>query len=257
MSESVREGAERMRSVGQRLRPIGIGGLAAVVLVVLVLGTASAAPAVAAATSIKDVAPYAGFAFGSFENFAGGCGSTVAVSALPFFNTSSGVGTFAAKATSKNCGSTWSNRSLALTVEYVSPTFTTTTGSHNITADWVLTFVAKLAASGTVVDAPLAVFDIFTVTYLVDQTNDSSFPQVSALVAFNEITSGSYSHTFSKVAAKPSLVAHLKATHTYELELEVYALVGTGVPVGGTSASASISMSGGAQGATLKSVTIK
>jgi len=256
MSEGIERGAERTPSLGRRLRPIGIGGLAAVVLVILALGTASAAPALTTATATKSLAPYPGSGLGGFENFAEGCGSTAAVSSLPIFNTSNGIGTLSAKATSKNCGSAASNRSLELSVVYVSPSFSTTTGSHNITADWLVTFIAKLAATGTTGHPATGIFEVSALSLLVDETNDSTIKTSSALVAFNEITTGTYSHTFSKVAAKLSTVATLKKTQKYDYELEVLVLLGTSVAPGGTSASASVTMSGGANGATLKSVTV-
>ncbi len=225
-------------------------------LVVLVLGTAAAAPAVTTAATTKYAAPYAGVGLGDVANFATGCGSTAAVSTLPFFNATSGVGSLAGKVTSKNCGTVASNRSLELSVEYVSPDFTTTTGSHNVTATWSLTFSAKLAATGTTSDPALAVVEVVLYSSLDDQTNESTIGVVPAAPLVKEITTGTYSHTFSKETEKLSIVHALKKGQSYDFQLEVLVLLATSVAPGGTSASASITMSGGSDGATLKSVTV-
>lgn len=256
MSEGDQRGAERGRSLARQLRPAGIGGLAAVLLVVLVMGTASAAPAVTTATTTKDVAPYAGIGLGTFGNYASGCGSTAAVSTLPFFNTTNGVGKLAAKTTSKNCGTVASNRTIQVSVEYVSPEFTTTTGSHNVTATWSLTFTGKLAATGTTSDPSLAVLEVLVYTFLDDTSNSTTLGTVAAAPAAKEITSGTYSHTFSKVTEKVSLVRSLVKGQSYEFAVEVLVLLSTSVAPGGTSASASVTMAGGSDGATLKSVTV-
>jgi hypothetical protein len=256
MSEGVPAGAARVRSVARRLRPIGIGGLAAVVLVVLVMGTAAAAPAITAGTTTKYVAPYTGLGFGGLANLESGCGSTAAVSALPTFNTTNGVGTFAAKTTSKNCGTTPSNRTLELTLEYIGPAFTTTSGSHNVTPAWVLTFSAKLAASGATGKLAESIFEVLATTFLEDTTNGTNVRIATLVPAYDEITTGSYSHTFSKLSAKPSAVATLKKGHDYEFQVEIVVILGTEVAPGATSASASVTMSGGSDGAKLASVTV-
>jgi hypothetical protein len=256
MSEGTQGSAERIRSVGRRLRPVGIGGLVAVVMVVLVMGTASAAPAIAVATKTTYAAPYTGNGFGGFGNYAQGCGTTAAVSALPFFNTTSGVGTAAAKVTSSNCGSIPSNRSVEVTTEYVSPSLTWTGGTLNVTSNWVLDFSAKLAASGTTSHPAMAIFEVLVQGSLYDETNGTTVKLATNLAAFDQIASGSYAHTFAKLAQKLSLVTTLKKGQTYEFDLSIFSLMDTSVAPGGTSASAAVTMSGGSFGATLKSVIV-
>lgn len=252
MSEGAQGGEGRIRSVGRRLRPVGIGGLAAAVLVVLVMGTAAAAPAVMTAVTTKYVAPYAGGGIGDLENYATGCGSSASVSKLPDFNATSGLGTVAAKVASKNCGTTPSNRTLLMTLVYVAPTFTTTAGSHNLTENWVLTFTAKLAATGTTSHPASAFFEVIAFEEFLDLSNSTSVGSAAALAATQEITTGSYSHTFTKVSVKTSVVASLKKSTNYDYDAEVEVFLVSSVASGGTSASASVTMSNGAN---LKSVT--
>lgn len=256
MSEGTQGGAERIRSVGRRLRPVGIGGLVAVVLVVLVLGTASAAPAITLATKTTYAAPYTGNGFGAFANYASGCGSTAAVAVLPFFNTTSGVGTGDAKSTSSNCGTTPSNRSVELFIEYVSPTLVWAGGNINVTATWLLHFGAKLAATGSTSHPATALFEVIAQASLYDATNGSTVKEAASSGAFNEISSGTYAHTYSKLTVKTSLVTALKKGQSYEFDLEIFIITDTSVAPGGTSASSTVTMAGGSDGATLNTVTV-
>ncbi len=256
---STRGMSERARDRIRSWRPVtryGLGVAVAVAAVALMVGSAAAAPSALAATT-KYTAPYTGYGFGGVDLLPIGCGQTASASVLPQFNLTTGKAVADAKDSSKSCGSANSSVEIVLYAEYGSNDFKTSSGVHNLTATWSLTLkvnlTAKSGGSGQVAES---FFAADAETYIFDETNSTEFSSTTPAVLDDFIESGSYSHTYSSVKAQSWVDAKLVKSHTYAIGVDLIIYIATGVTPGKSTATASLTMSGGKDAATLKSITL-
>jgi hypothetical protein len=252
MSEGSEGRTKRTGSIWRRAVPLGVGGLAAVALVVVMMGTASAAPVVGTTATVTYKSPYSGNAFGFAGSEPLGCGSSATVTIFPSFNLTNGLATGSGKASSKSCGAGNSSEGLEMGAEYLGPEFTTTSGSHNVSAIWSADFSVNLASTGTASHGAQAGFEVFAFESVNDVTNGTTHTSLGSFAVFDEITSGTYSHTY-KVSVKSWVVSTFKASHTYSFEVELETYVFSNVAPGGGTASASLTEKAGC---VLKSVAV-
>ncbi len=248
----------RMRDGVRQWRPLsryGLGAVVAVAAVALMVGSASASPA-ALATTTKYTAPYPGYGFSGVDLLPAGCGQTASVSVLPQINLTTGKAIADAKDSSRSCGTANSSVELVLYADYESGEFTTTAGVHNLTATWSITLKINLTAkSGGTGQLAESFFAADAATYIYDETNSTEFGSTTPAVLDNFIESGSYSHTYSSVKAQSWVDAKLVKSHTYAFGVDLIIYIATAVTPGKSTATASLTMSGGKDGATLKSIS--
>jgi len=249
--------AQRVQHGWRRGRTIGLGAAGAVLAIALMVGSAAAAPATSSADT-KYVAPYTGTAGGVVGLGHQGCRTTAVASVLPFFNLTTGVGKESAKVTAASCGSANSTVALDMIVDFLSPEFSTTTGAHNLTATWTLHFTEALVATpGSTKQHALAFVLVGAASIITDLTNGTDFLSSNAPQIEKEISTGSYSHTYTGLKGVSWVDATLKKSHVYEFSVEIEVDLEVSVTSGTTSASASVNMGSGAYHATLDSVTFK
>jgi hypothetical protein len=236
---------------------MGVGAVAAVAVIVLLVGSASAAPTTLPRATTTYKAPYSGTGDGGLGIIHSGCGNTASSSVLPGFNLTTGIATFAGKAGDSSCGSVNSTVGFFLEAGFLSDSFTTTAGTHNLSAKWSLTFSESLAATpGGAHPGALASVYVLLALVVDDLTNGTSTVSSSFLTS-HEVVTGTYSHNYSKLAGTPYYDRAYVKGHTYDFQVEIEIEIAVEVGVGSNKASASVSMGTGSQGATLSSVTFK
>ncbi len=248
----------RMRDGVRRWRPVsryGVAAAVAVAAVALMVGSASASPSALAATT-KYTAPYTGESYSGLELDQQGCGQTATASVLPFLNLTSGKVTADAKTTSKSCGTTNSTVEIILYSDYESASFTGTAGSHNLTAIYSLSLKVNLTAKpGGTGQVAYGYIAVAVGTSIFDETNQTTFSSDNGfqIEAYEE--SGSYLHTYSALKAESWVEAKLVKSHSYVLGVDLVIYLFSGVTPGTSKASATLTMAGGKDAATLKSIS--
>ena len=241
-------------SRGRYRTSLGIG--AAVFLVTLLVGGASAAPAPPSVSSVIHHAPYTGTLDDTFIGEPTGCGISANFPVLPFFNLTMGEGLESVKATAHSCGSANSTVYLQSATGFTSTAFTTTTGIHHLTSNWVLNFSASLSAKpGGGGQEARANFAVYLEFELVDKTSSATFYQSNFPELFAIATSGGFSQSYPQVHDTVYLNASLVKGHSYVYEVEALVAVEVFVTHGTSSASATVNMGSGGRGALLPSVT--
>jgi hypothetical protein len=187
-----------------------------------------------------------------------GCGTSASSSALPNFNLTTGVGTAAGKVSAASCGSTNGTVGESIDLELGDLPIDPTTGAHNFSSTWSLHYTVKLAATaGKKGQMALAEVVGYASTFIEDETNDTTFFSAVSPFLVKEITTSTYSHTVSKEKTTSWVDAHLKASHTYLFVVELEFSIVVTACITKCTASASLAMATGADGATLESVTYK
>jgi hypothetical protein len=253
----------RMGTLPKWHRRIGASvGLAAVIGVALLfVGSVAAAPVTTAAASVTYRAPYSGTEdsneFGLLSGTGGPiCGVTESFPLAPFFNLTTGLASESVKATARSCGPGTSFASPEAMAGFVSANFTATSGAHHIKATWFLDLWVKLLATpGSPSQTADASFIITTQLYLIDLTNGSLFNSANSPYFTYGITSGAYSHHYSKIVLPLYLNATLVKTHLYEFGVFEYLNVYASVSPGVNSAYALANMGSGGRDAFLASVS--
>ena len=239
---------------------VGFTTIVAALVLVVVLGTAAAAP-LAKPAKVTYKAPFEGTELGVVGVEQAGCDNGASSSVLPSFNLTTGVARESGKDWAKSCGSSNSTVDVGLIANYYGTSFTTSTGSHNLTATWILHLNVSLAATSTALrQLAYASVSVEVTTLVEDETNGTVYSS-GATVAIDHLLGAdegalTYAHTFSKVVAAASVVANLVKGHTYDLTAEVEVLLETLSMPGSNSATASANMGTGSYGATLRSVTL-
>jgi len=226
-------------------------------LVVLLIGTASAAPVTGLRATTTYAPPYSGTPGATFIGLATGCGSTGSIVVFPSFNLTSGKGLGSTKVSASSCGATNSSMQIELSAGFNSTSFTTTSGLHRFVAHWTLTFVVKLAASaGSSTQFAEAVFFVAEGIGIHDNTNGTTFVGATSKLLYDAITSGTYTHTYSKIKETSWNNATLVKGHSYSMQLGLDIVTVAGVTAGKSTASASVAMAGGSDDFLLTSVTM-
>jgi hypothetical protein len=229
----------------------------AVAAVTLLVGTASAAPASGLHASVTYSPPYSGTPGAAITGGSVGCGGSGSILLFPSFNLTTGKGVQSAKASAKSCGSIGSSVDLTLSTGFNSSNFTTTSGLHRIVAHWTLTFSVSLAAkAGSASQGADAVFYVGEGVSVYDATNHTLIAGAPTKVVTDLISSGTYSHTYSKVRMTSWNNATLVKGHVYTLQIGLEIVVAASVSSGSSTASAQLSMGGGSKGFLITSVTM-
>jgi hypothetical protein len=257
-------GSRRGRDLGARQRrswPIGGSLLVATVIGVALLfvGNAAAAPLTNAKYAGTNKAPYSGREYGDVFDDDTGCGTSIAVPVLPIFNLTTGYANESVQETAHSCGSHNASAEVEAEAEFITTSFTVTTGLHHVTINWVADFSVKLAASpgssGT--QAAEGGFAEFENAELLDLTNGSAFYSSNVPSVTVYIQSGTYSHVYPHVHQTGYINATLTSAHSYELIVDVVASVYVFATPGSSSASASMNMGSAGRDAVLSSIIIK
>jgi hypothetical protein len=234
---------------------VGAGVAGTFVLVVLLVGTTSAVPLTTAATASTVGAPYSGTVETGFLGNPLGCGIGADFPVLPFFNLTSGQALASVKATAHSCGSTNASVYLQSNAGFTSASYKTTTGVHHLAAHWLLTFSVSLSAKpGTAGHAVRAQFAVYFQFELFDRTTGLTYYQGNYPEIYDTVTSGTYSHTYTKLSESVFLNATLIKGDSYEFEAQAVIAVESFVGPGTGTASASVTMGSGADQALLSSV---
>jgi len=240
---------------------VSLGLAAAIGVALLFVGSVAAAPVATAAASVTYRAPYSGTEasneFGLLSGSGGPiCGVAEYFPLAPFFYLYAGVANESVKATAQSCGPGTSFASPEAMAGFDSANFTTTSGTHHIKATWNFDLSVKLVATpGSPSQTANAYFFLSTQAYLIDLTNGSLFNQDNSPYFTHEITSGTYSHHFSKIVLSTYVNATLVKTHSYELGVFEYLNVYASVSPGASSAYAFVNMGSGGRSAALVSVS--
>ena len=235
---------------------IGLGISAAVALVVLLVGNAAAAPVTAKKTSVTDEAPYSGSEYTVLIIEPSGCGTGVSLPVLPYFDLSTGIALESVGATAVSCGSANSTVYAESAAGLVSTSFKAKAGTDTVTSSWLLSFSVDLVAThGTGTEAAHAEFAVFLEFELLDVTTNSVIYQSNYPELYDEITTGTYTHTYTDIPETVDIYSSLVKGQMYEYEAVALAAVLVFVTPGSDSASASVTMGSGAEGATLSSLT--
>jgi hypothetical protein len=232
-------------------------GIAAVLGVILLFPGSSVAGIVqntVIPTTLK--APFSGLEYGYIFDSQAGCGTTIGVPVLPFFNLTTGQAHASVKETAKSCGTKNGSADVEAFPELLITSFTTTAGLHHIVARWVATFSVALAASaGSSPQQAEAGFGVSENLELLDLTSGSNYvPSVLPIVSVYILT-GTYSHTYMKVHQTDYLNVTLSSTDSYEMFVDLVATTYVFVTPGTCTASASLNIGSGSNHGVLSSVT--
>lgn len=251
-------GSRKVRRPWRAGLPVTTTAIAAIAIAMVFVGNAAASPIVVAKGSTKYAAPYSGTGIGLVGLLTTGCGTTASAAVLPGFNLTSGIGIASVKVGAHGCGGANSSEDSVIELGLLGPKFTTTSATHNLTANWTLHFTESLAATpGGSKPVALAECEVTAYTEILDTTNGSSFFALHDPVGFQEITTGNYSHTYSSVKLVAWFDGKLVKGHDYEFEVEIQVDLATLAGVGKNSASAAVNIGSGSNSATLTSVTFR
>lgn len=230
--------------------------MAAVGIALLFVGSTAAATPDHVQADKKYVAPFSGTPVNNFNGFGSGCG-TSGFSLFPVFNLTTGYANESIKGNVRSCGNVNSTAWLETTAGFMSVPFATTTGTHNIWANWTVDLSMKLVATpGSVTQGAVAYANEEVFVYLMDLTNNTAFYPTFEPAAYEYITSGIYSHVY-KLHESDSLSAPLNGSHSYQFVTEVICYGGVTVTPGTSTASFSLNMSTGGKSGLLRSVVFK
>jgi len=235
--------------------------LGAVVCAMVVLfGTVAASPVASALVTQRYVAPYAGTESDLVFGQPVGCGNTMTLSALPYFNMSSGIGYTSARSTSVPCqGANSSNTVNPMFGLFTNGFAAPTGGTFHFKETWVLSFSVKLSVKpGTTSGSPYAFFYVYP-TAQVENVSGGFWSQNYSTTLTYAVFSGSYSHTYSNVRMTVWLNATLpvNATDTYTYFTWMNVVLATGAPVGTQATSASLNMATNGHHATLSYYSVR
>ena len=214
----------------------GAGILAAIGVALLFAGSAAAAPAVLAAGKVTDTAPYTGEEFGAAFLDESGCGVTGAIVVAPYFNLTTGQSYASLNLSATACGTPSSEGDMDEESGFVLAAFTGVGGSYHVKATWELNLSVSLAAKPGSSSSAAAFYSVEPIVAVFDETNGSFLGPSTHAELFHEITSGTYSHTYSKLKVTQYSNQTLKKSNSYEIE--TYVLVETYVFVTAPSSTA-------------------
>ncbi len=257
------EGIER--DLGTRWRgrrratvTLATGGAGALTLLLLVSGTSLGASAASHPSHFHLVAPYSGEGYGEVGVFNSGCRLTDSTPVDPVVNSSSGWAEMSGKVTAGSCGASNSSTEVTLFGGLDSnATFQTTNGVHTLTSRWVIDLSTHLTASpGGPTQNATAELIVYPYMYLADLTSGAVYMGSQPFAIYENVSSGSFAHTFAHVHTSSSIVTTFVRSHTYEFGVGIEVELVASVTPGTSSASASVNMATGARGAELLSVTL-
>jgi hypothetical protein len=243
---------------GLRALAGGLSVATAVAVVVLLVGSASASPGPTASPPGTATPPYAGLPVEELTTELVGCGK-VSIPVYPVFNTSTGRSHQSVKISLTSCLAT-NGTAAAETVAGIEslPISNMSTGHHNLTAHWSLSYMVHLAATrGGPKQVALAEYQLELAAVVYDATAGTDLGGASHdFLAQLNITHGSYYHNVTNRAVMTYFNVSLNRSHVYELFLLVAGVELAEVGPGTSTASVSLNLGPGPNGTRLESVRL-
>jgi hypothetical protein len=229
--------------------------VAALAIVLLLVGSASGAPPVASPPGTA-TAPYKGLPIEILTTELIGCGK-VSIPVAPVFNTTTGRSHQSVQISVASCLGTNGTAAIEMGAGIESlPITNMSTGPHNLTAHWSLSYMVHLTAKpGAANEFALAEYEVAIGAAIYDVTAGTNIGGSSqSFFVQHNITHGAYSHNVTDRAVTTWFNVSLNRTHVYQLELIVLGVELAEVGPGTSTATVSLNLGPGTNGTRLTSV---
>ncbi|MCI4327510.1 MAG: hypothetical protein L3K16_07770 [Thermoplasmata archaeon] len=230
----------------------------AVALVVLSVGTAAASPAPVGSPPGTATPPYRAIPYEVFTSALDGCGK-VSIPVYPVFNTTTGRSHQSAKISLTSCLGTNGTAAAEFAAGLESlPLTNMSSGHHNLTAHWSLSYKVHLAATrGSPTQTALAEYELEVGAEVVDTTTGGNLGGAShVFFVEHNLTHGSYYRNVTDRAVTTWFNVTLNQSHAYELFLIVVGIELIEVGPGTSTATVSVNLGPGLNGTRLDSVRL-
>jgi hypothetical protein len=248
--------SESSRRRGPRALVGGLGVFATLAIVILSVATATAAPAPVGSPPGTATPPFHAIPYEVLTTTLDGCGK-VAIPVYPVFNTTTGRSHQSAKISLTSCLGTNGTAAAEIGAGIESlPISNMSSGHHNLTAHWTLSYTVHLAATrGSTTQMALAEYELEVGAEIVDTTAGGDLGGAShVFFAQHNITHGNYYQNVTDRAVSTWFNVTLNQSHVYELFLIVAGVELVEVGPGTTTAAVSLNLGPGPNGTRLDSV---
>jgi hypothetical protein len=245
-------------SSGERGRQSLAGALsavAAIAIVLLLLGSASGAPPVASPPGTA-TPPYKGLPIEVLTTELIGCGK-VSIPVAPVFNTTTGRSHQSVQISVASCLGTNGTADIEMGAGIESlPITNMSTGHHNLTAHWSLSYMVHLTAKpGAANEFALAEYEVAMGAVVYDATAGTNIGGTSqSFFVQHNVTHGAYYHNVTDRPVTSWFNVSLNRSHVYQLELIVLGVELAEVGPGTSTAAVSLNLGPGRNGTRLDSV---
>jgi hypothetical protein len=233
-----------------------VSAFVATAVVLLLVGTAAASPAPIASPPGTATPPYRGLPYEALTTTLEGCGK-VSVPVYPVFNTTTGRSHQSAKISLTSCLGTNGTAAAEIAAGIESlPISNMSSGHHNLTAHWSLSYMAHLAATrGATTQMAFAEYELEVGAEILDMTSGGDLGgQSHVYFVQHNITHGNYYQNLTDRAITTWFNVTLNRTHVYELFLLVAGVELVEVGPGTSTAAVSLNLGPGPNGTRLNSV---
>jgi hypothetical protein len=250
------QGSESSRRRGPRLLFGGLSAFVATAIVLLLVGSAAASPALVGSPPGTATPPYRGIPYEVLTTTLDGCGK-FSIPVYPVFNTTTGRSHQSAKISLTSCLGTNGSAAAEIAAGIESlPVSNMSSGHHNLTAHWSLSYMVHLAATrGGTTQVAFAEYELEVGAEIVDMNSGGDLGgQSHDLFIQHNTTHGSYYQNVTDRAITTWFNVTLNRTHVYELFLLVAGVELVEVGPGTSTAAASLNLGPGPNGTRLNSV---
>jgi hypothetical protein len=222
--ESTNERAAVHRWAGRRV--VTVGTAAGAVLVAALMLFSPVASAASAGSSVVLTAPYSGTSAGEAFWSSAGCGGTLTLSQLPYFNATTGTFTGSLSAAAKTCGKTTSSMFGEESGNFGTNSFSVASnGTYVVGATWTVAFEYELKYHAKISGYAGSSAVVGAWAVLNDLTNGSSWSIGQSSWSFGTTTHGSWVSESER--ANYTGTYGLVAGHLYEVITGIYLEVNT------------------------------